>query len=205
MSIGGRPQPYRLGTTRELGRALPEIISNIDYLFQLLFEDLKLVDDAAITSTTGLTGLTGKTGLTGVPGQDGVDGEDGHTIVGPTGATGPQGPAGSGTGGTSIPGQDGIDGEDGLTLGLNVGTGLTGSGNSVALATPVSVTNAGTSTTTPTTVTTTGDIDDLNFSNAVTLRMNNATLSTIRGLIAGVDGQKLLIISVGAGQVDFAH
>jgi hypothetical protein len=35
--------------------------------------------------------------------------------------------------------------------------------------------------------------------------MNNATLSTIRGLKAGYAGQQVTIVSIGAGQVDLAH
>ncbi|HEV8445441.1 MAG TPA: hypothetical protein VGQ44_01430 [Gemmatimonadaceae bacterium] len=37
------------------------------------------------------------------------------------------------------------------------------------------------------------------------LRCNNATLLTLTGLAAGGDGQRLLIVSVGAGQVDLAN
>src|ERR1035437_5764017 len=55
------------------------------------------------------------------------------------------------------------------------------------------------------TVTTTGNIDDLDFSNASTIRMNNASLTTIRGLKAGVAGQQVTIVSVGTGKVDLAH
>lgn len=66
-----------------------------------------------------------------------------------------------------------------------------------------------TSTSTPVpgsfTVTTTGNIDNLNFNNAAVIRMNNATLATIRGLLAGNDGQQVTIVSVGAGQVDLAN
>jgi hypothetical protein len=56
-----------------------------------------------------------------------------------------------------------------------------------------------------TTTTTTGNIDDLDFANATLIRMNNASLATIRGLKAGVAGQRVTIVSVGAGQVDLAH
>ena len=55
------------------------------------------------------------------------------------------------------------------------------------------------------TITTTGNIDDLDFSNAATIRMNNASLATIRGLKAGIAGQQVVIVSVGAGRVDLAH
>ena len=37
------------------------------------------------------------------------------------------------------------------------------------------------------------------------LRCNNATLLTLTGLATGVDGQRLVIVSIGAGQVDLSH
>jgi hypothetical protein len=55
------------------------------------------------------------------------------------------------------------------------------------------------------TSTSTGNIDDLDFGNASLIRMNNATLATIRGLKAGRAGQRVTIVSVGAGQVNTAH
>jgi len=55
------------------------------------------------------------------------------------------------------------------------------------------------------TLTTTGNIDDLDFGNVSLIRMNNASLATIRGLKAGYAGQIVTIVSVGAGQVDLAH
>ncbi len=55
------------------------------------------------------------------------------------------------------------------------------------------------------TKTTTGNIDDLDFSNATIIRMNNATDATIRGMLAGVGGQRVTIVSVGAGNVFLAH
>lgn len=55
------------------------------------------------------------------------------------------------------------------------------------------------------TVTTTGNIDDLDFQYCSVILMNNATLSTIRGLKAGFPGQEVTIISIGAGQVNLAH
>jgi hypothetical protein len=54
-------------------------------------------------------------------------------------------------------------------------------------------------------VTSTGNIDDLNFSNAKIIFMNNASDATIRGLVAGSDGQQVTIISKGAGNVYLAH
>ena len=50
--------------------------------------------------------------------------------------------------------------------------------------------------------TTTGNIDNLDFSNASIIRANNASLATIRGLVAGTAGQRVTIVSIGAGQVD---
>lgn len=56
-----------------------------------------------------------------------------------------------------------------------------------------------------TTVTTTGNIDNLSFSNATLIRMNNASDATIRGLAAGTAGQRVTIVSIGAGHVYLAH
>jgi hypothetical protein len=55
------------------------------------------------------------------------------------------------------------------------------------------------------TTTSTGTQDNFSFSNASVLRCNNASLLTIRGLVAGVTGQILHIVSVGAGNVELAH
>lgn len=54
-------------------------------------------------------------------------------------------------------------------------------------------------------ITTTGNIDDLDFGNAAQIIFNNASLSTLRGLKAGTDGQIVTIVSIGAGEVDLAH
>lgn len=53
--------------------------------------------------------------------------------------------------------------------------------------------------------TTTGNIDNLDFSGADLIRMNNASDATIRGLVAGTPGQKVTIVSIGAGVVYLAH
>lgn len=37
------------------------------------------------------------------------------------------------------------------------------------------------------------------------LYANNASLLTVQGIVAGTAGQRLAIVSIGAGQVDFAH
>lgn len=56
------------------------------------------------------------------------------------------------------------------------------------------------------TTTSTGSVNDLALNAGVTvLRCTNASLLTLTGLAAGVDGQRLLVVSVGAGQVDLAH
>ncbi len=59
--------------------------------------------------------------------------------------------------------------------------------------------------TTEFTTTSTGNIDDLDFSNANLIRLNNASAATIRGLVAGTAGQTVTIASVGAGNVFLAH
>lgn len=55
------------------------------------------------------------------------------------------------------------------------------------------------------TITSTGTVDNLDFSNVDLLRCNNSSLLTIRGLVAGVSGQRLTIVSVGTAQVDLAN
>jgi hypothetical protein len=58
------------------------------------------------------------------------------------------------------------------------------------------------------TVTDVGNQDDFDYSEADVLRCNNATLLTLRGLLAPASpvkpGKRLVIYSVGAGQVDLA-
>lgn len=54
-------------------------------------------------------------------------------------------------------------------------------------------------------ISTTGSTSNLDFQNAEVLYCDNATLLTITGLLAGYDGQRLVIISRGAGQVDIAN
>lgn len=55
------------------------------------------------------------------------------------------------------------------------------------------------------TVSTTGNIDNLDFGNANLIRFTNASDSTLRGLVAGVAGQQVTIVSAGAGSVFLAH
>lgn len=55
------------------------------------------------------------------------------------------------------------------------------------------------------TVVTTGNIDDLDFENCSIIRMENATLSTIRGLKAGYPGQEVTVMNVQPGQVNLEH
>lgn len=55
------------------------------------------------------------------------------------------------------------------------------------------------------TTTSTGNQDDFAHGSPSVLRCNNASLLTLRGLAAGVAGQQIVIVSVGAGQVDLAN
>lgn len=56
------------------------------------------------------------------------------------------------------------------------------------------------------TSTSTGTQNDFALAAGVqVLRLNNASLLTLNGFTAGVDGQRVSVVSVGAGQVDFAH
>lgn len=59
--------------------------------------------------------------------------------------------------------------------------------------------------TTTTTITSTGAQSGIAISGASVLRCNNASDLTIHGIAAGVDGQRLTITSVGAGNVFLAH
>lgn len=86
----------------------------------------------------------------------------------------------------------GFDASDFATLPINLASGVTGILPPANYSTEV-------------TFTTTGNIDNLNFSNSLIIRMNNATDSVIRGLVAGSPGQVVTIISVGAGNVYLAH
>jgi hypothetical protein len=54
------------------------------------------------------------------------------------------------------------------------------------------------------TITTTGTVNNYALGAIGTLRCNNATLLTLTGIAAGIDGQLLFIESVGAGQVDLS-
>lgn len=54
-------------------------------------------------------------------------------------------------------------------------------------------------------VSTTGAITDLNLGGASLVVMNNASLATIKGIVAGYPGQIVTFVSNGAGQVDFTH
>lgn len=59
------------------------------------------------------------------------------------------------------------------------------------------------------TITTTGNIDDLDLTSGIaaasTLRMNNATAATLRGMQDGVAGKTVFIQSIGAGNVTLAN
>jgi hypothetical protein len=58
------------------------------------------------------------------------------------------------------------------------------------------------------TVTTTGNITALALPTGtgnLVIYMNNASLATIQGIAAGLTGQRLSIVSIGAGQVDLSH
>lgn len=156
--------------------------------------------------TAGAAGSAGAAGLAGAPGTAGEDGEDGWP--GPQGLPGAAGAAGAlgSTGPGGAPGYPGEDGEDGWP-------GAAGpAGHPITIfdqATEPVAAVAGdvwiTDSPTAFTFTTTGNVDDLDFSNADQIRCNNATLTTIRGLKAGSAGQRVTLVSVGAGQVDLAH
>lgn len=114
--------------------------------------------------------------------QDGLDGLDAYIPgrigdTGATGSTGQTGPTGQG-----VPGIDGVENNYNDEM---VRPSISGASELV--------------------LTTTGNIDDLDFGNVELIRMNNASLATIRGLRAGYPGQQVTIVSIGAGQVSLAH
>lgn len=139
-------------------------------------------DGFTVPGPAGATGATGPMGPLGLPGDDGDPGWPGPTgPAGTDGTAGLQGPIGP-------PGSAGDDGDPGWP-GPPGATGAAGAGSAP----------------TEFTFTTTGNIDDLDFSNANIIRANNASLATIRGLKAGTTGQQVTIVSIGAGQVDLSH
>lgn len=102
-----------------------------------------------------------------------------------------------------IPGPQGIQGITGATGATGIGPpGIDGNDGDYELIVPPTnqiITPASF------TFTTTGNIDDLDFANAPLIRANNASDATIRGLKAGYDGQRVTIVSVGAGNLYTAN
>lgn len=102
-----RSQPYRLDPpiTQE---NLPQIITNADEMFQILFEEIAALE-AAITAagSSGTAVVQSGQQLVFAFGDTAADGESGPS--GPPGQTGPMGPMGI----PGIPGSPGSDGDDG--------------------------------------------------------------------------------------------
>lgn len=161
----------------------PETIS-VDQIEGLTGELMSFPGPRGATGNLGPQGPMGPMGLDGEDGMDGVPGQQGP--IGPTGATGPAG-SGSGGGAANMPYFGDLLPEDD-TEPFAVYPVATLPDNNYAF-----------------TFTTTGNIDNLDFRNARYIRANNASLATIRGLVAGYDGQVVTIASIGAGQVDLAH
>jgi hypothetical protein len=167
------------------------------------------------TTVLGLIGVADNDGESSfIPGPQGNRGNDGNTIIGLDGADGldapiipgPMGPFGP----MGIMGPSGIDGIDGDTIIIPGPIGPMGQSGIQMIIESESESETGIiglidKLTTEITLTTTGNIDDLNFGNASIIRMNNATISTIRGLKAGVAGQRITIVSIGAGEVHFSN
>lgn len=196
-------------------------------IYQLIGALVKLNSDSKAFSSSGgstsinetiLQGLFGEPGIDGqssfIPGPQGNRGNDGNTIIGLDGADGldaliipgPMGPLGP----VGIMGPSGIDGIDGDTIIIPGPMGPAGQSNIQMMIESESESEVGLigitdKLTTEITLTTTGNIDDLDFGNASIIRMNNATISTIRGLKAGAAGQRITIVSIGAGEVHFSN
>jgi hypothetical protein len=104
-------------------------------------------------------------------------------------------PSDEGESGFGFPGLPGLPGRDGVGI-----PGAAGDDGDVAFGVIGLPSVSGGEVT----FTTTGNIDDLDFGNASIIRMNNASLATIRGLRSGAPGQRVLIINTNA-QVNLAH
>jgi hypothetical protein len=172
------------------------------------------------TTVLGLIGVAGNDGESSfIPGPQGNRGADGNAIIGLDGQDGldgitipgMQGPCGP----MGIMGPFGVDGIDGDTIVIPGPTGATGPAGANGLSSvqmliqseieSLGIMGISDKLTTEITLTTTGNIDDLDFGNASIIRMNNATISTIRGLKAGAAGQRITIVSIGAGDVHFSN
>lgn len=66
MSIGVRTQPYRLDPSAGLMDALPQIITNVDEMFQMVFEDMQLLDEGLDSAGGGVETVVSDTNITGV-------------------------------------------------------------------------------------------------------------------------------------------
>lgn len=183
ITIPYKTQPHKIdyqGTDQHVRT----LFSSLDQMIKELYDDARML---AAASSSSVTSVAGKTGPQGPPGEDGPPGDDGP--IGPMGPQGPQGPAGAGgTGGGAVPYWIGDDAaaEDQIWLPPCVPS-IIGQ-NSYQL-----------------TVTATGTITDLNLGGAGLVLMNNASLATVKGIVAGYPGQIVTFISIGAGQVDFTN
>lgn len=111
-----RPQPYRLDPPID-PEVLPKLITNIDEMLQILFEDLAALDATVAALPTSSSSSSTSTSTTQTPafgfGQDGNDGMAGVPgIAGPAGPQGPPGPPGP-EGDEGPPGPPGPPGADG--------------------------------------------------------------------------------------------
>ncbi len=77
--------------------------------------------------------------------------------------------------------------------------------DSISTTGPNSLPNTFTSLHTATTITSTGNQAAVDVTGVNRLICNNASLLTIQGLLGGIEGQELLIESIGAGQIDLVH
>lgn len=83
-----RPQPYRLDPPID-DKSLPQIVTNADEMFQMLFEDLAAVDSAVSileTAAATVTSGSGSSSTLQISGLFGRDGED-ATFISPWSAT----------------------------------------------------------------------------------------------------------------------
>jgi hypothetical protein len=174
MALPNRPQPYRLKWPWTASQ-----VENTDEMFEILFKRLRSVTDTITTLVAG--GGTAPDSVVGVPGAPGADGEPG------IGFPGPPGPPGA-----SIQGPPGAPADPGTFA--DGDTSVMGFMGFIPPAGPKDVVQ---------TITLTGTQNDVVLTPGVSvLRCNNATLLSITGFTAGIDGQTMEVVSVGAGQVD---
>ncbi len=156
----------------------PTQVEGVDEMLQILFKKVRQLEGAGDESAVDTFVTPAFPALPGLSSDGGDSGFDSYhvSVPGAIGVTGE-------TGARGVPGVDGEDGDSYWTPAVP---------SNIA---PVIQTTTSTGT----------QNDFVLLGNVSELRCNNATLLTLTGLTAGTDGQRLLLVSVGAGQVDIPN